>query len=102
MTPGIHKLFSGEANKDFSPLTSQWEDFVLDTLQHKAVLKVLPHNLKDHTDHNNVIVTMIIIKLIMIITMIIIKLIMMITMMITMIMITTMIRSQSEAPRLQQ
>ena len=102
MIPGIHKLFSGEANKDFSPLTSQWEDFVLDTLQHKAVLKVLPHNLKDHTDHNNVIVTMIIIKLIMIITMIIIKLIMMITMMITMIMITTMIRSQSEAPRLQQ
>ena len=64
---------------------------MLDTLQHKAVLKVLPHNLKDHTDHNNVIVTMIIIKLIM-----------MITMMITMIMITTMIRSQSEAPRLQQ
>ena len=91
MIPGIHKLFSGEANKDFSPLTSQWEDFVLDTLQHKAVLKVLPHNLKDHTDHNNVIVTMIIIKLIM-----------MITMMITIIMITTMIRSQSEAPRLQQ
>ena len=82
MTPGIHKLFSGEANKDFSPLTSQWEDFVLDTLQHKAVLKVLPHNLEDHTD---VIVTTIIIML-----------------MITIIMITTMIRSQSEAPRLQQ
>jgi len=37
---GIHKLFSGETNKDFSPLTSQWEDFVLDTLQHKAVLKI--------------------------------------------------------------
>ena len=37
---GIHKLFSGETSKDFSPLTSQWEDFVLDTLQHKAVLKV--------------------------------------------------------------
>merc|ERR1712107_271433 len=34
---GIHKLFSGETSKDFSPLTSQWEDFVLDTLQHKAV-----------------------------------------------------------------
>ena len=50
---GIQKLFSGEANKDFSPLTSQWEDFVLDTLQHKAVLKVLPHNLEDHTDCYN-------------------------------------------------
>jgi len=37
---GIHKLFSGETSKDFSPLTSQWEDFVLDTLQHKAVLKI--------------------------------------------------------------
>ena len=56
---GIHKLFSGEANKDFSPLTSQWEDFVLDTLQHKAVLKVLTRHsdyLQDdnnHADHNN-------------------------------------------------
>ena len=71
---GIQKLFSGEANKDFSPLTSQWEDFVLDTLQHKAVLKVL------------IIFKIIIFMLI--ITM----------MMITMIMI----RSQSEALRLLQ
>ena len=50
---GIHKLFSGESNKDFSPLTSQWQDFVLDTLQHKAVLKVLPHHLQDLLDHNH-------------------------------------------------
>ena len=49
---GIHKLFSGEANKDFSPLTSQWENFVLDTLQHKAVLKVLPHLCDYIQDHD--------------------------------------------------
>ena len=50
---GIHKLFSGEANKDFSPLTSQWEDFVLDTLQHKAVLKVLPRQYDCLQDHDH-------------------------------------------------
>jgi len=37
---GIHKLFSGTASRDFSPLTEQWPDFILDTLQHKAVLKI--------------------------------------------------------------
>ena len=56
LSSGIHKLFSGETNKDFSPLTSQWEDFVLDTLQHKAVLKVAPlqyHSLQGHDHHRN-------------------------------------------------
>jgi len=37
---GIHSLFSGNASRDFLPLTEQWQDFVLDTLQHKAVLKI--------------------------------------------------------------
>jgi len=37
---GINKLFSGNPSKDFSPLTNSWKDFKLDTLQHKAVLRI--------------------------------------------------------------
>ena len=37
---GINKLFSGKPSRDFEPLTSAWDQFKLDTLQHKAVLKV--------------------------------------------------------------
>lgn len=37
---GIHKLFSGNSSSDFSPLTDEWRQFSLDTLQHKAVLKI--------------------------------------------------------------
>merc|ERR1719483_1880230 len=37
---GIHKLFSGRPSRDFSSLTDDWQDLKLDTLQHKAVLKI--------------------------------------------------------------
>jgi len=37
---GINKLFSGKPSRDFEPLTSAWDQFKLDTLQHKAVLKI--------------------------------------------------------------
>ena len=37
---GIKKMFNGKASKDFSPITNSWKDLRLDTLQHKAVLKV--------------------------------------------------------------
>ena len=37
---GLKKLFSGQGSSDFSPLTPRWEEFKLDTLQHKTVLKV--------------------------------------------------------------
>ena len=36
----INKLFSGNPSKDFSPITNSWNEFKLDTLQHKAVLRV--------------------------------------------------------------
>jgi hypothetical protein len=38
-------MFSGNSSRDFSPLTDRWGDFVLDTLQHKAVIKVPPRRL---------------------------------------------------------
>jgi len=37
---GINKLFSGVPSKDFSPMTSSWNEFKLDTLQHKSVLRI--------------------------------------------------------------
>jgi len=37
---GITKLFSGQPSKDMSPLTDEWNNLKLDTLQHKAVLKI--------------------------------------------------------------
>jgi len=37
---GIKKLFSGKPTQDFEPMTSAWNEFKLDTLQHKAVLKI--------------------------------------------------------------
>jgi len=37
---GIHKVFSGNSSRDFSPFTEAWDRFSLDTLQHKAVLKI--------------------------------------------------------------
>jgi len=37
---GIHKLFSGKASRDFEPMTEAWSQFKLDTLQHKAVLRI--------------------------------------------------------------
>merc|ERR1712025_909286 len=37
---GIHRLFSGQPSQDFSPLTDDWRELKLDTLQHKAVLKI--------------------------------------------------------------
>ena len=37
---GINKLFSGNPSRDFSPITDSWQDFKLNTLQHKAVLRV--------------------------------------------------------------
>jgi len=37
---GIHRLFSGQPSQDFSPLTDDWKELKLDTLQHKAVLKI--------------------------------------------------------------
>ena len=40
--PGIRRLFSGNSSRDFSPLTERWQEFMLDTLQHKAVIKVTP------------------------------------------------------------
>ena len=33
-------MFDGIPSKDFSPITDSWKDFKLDTLQHKAVLRV--------------------------------------------------------------
>eukprot|EP00091_Calanus_sinicus_P023914 TRINITY_DN8321_c0_g1_i4.p1 TRINITY_DN8321_c0_g1~~TRINITY_DN8321_c0_g1_i4.p1 ORF type:complete len:474 (-),score=124.60 TRINITY_DN8321_c0_g1_i4:74-1495(-) len=37
---GISKLFSGKPSRDFEPLTEAWSELKLDTLQHKAVLKI--------------------------------------------------------------
>jgi len=37
---GINRLFSGQPSQDFSPLTDDWDQLKLDTLQHKAVLKI--------------------------------------------------------------
>jgi len=37
---GINKLFSGQPSQDMSPLTDEWSQLKLDTLQHKAVLKI--------------------------------------------------------------
>ena len=37
---GINKLFSGSPSRDFSPLTDSWQEFKLNALQHKAVLRV--------------------------------------------------------------
>eukprot|EP00092_Neocalanus_flemingeri_P064060 GFUD01077632.1.p1 GENE.GFUD01077632.1~~GFUD01077632.1.p1 ORF type:complete len:532 (-),score=119.38 GFUD01077632.1:340-1935(-) len=37
---GINKLFSGNPSEDFSPITDSWREFKLDTLQHKAVLRI--------------------------------------------------------------
>lgn len=37
---GINKLFSGNPSEDFSPITDSWRKFKLDTLQHKAVLRI--------------------------------------------------------------
>jgi len=37
---GINKLFSGDPSQDMSPLTDDWSQLKLDTLQHKAVLKI--------------------------------------------------------------
>jgi len=37
---GLKKLFSGRGSPDFSALTPNWNEFKLDTLQHKTVLKV--------------------------------------------------------------
>jgi len=37
---GINKLFSGNPSEDFSPITDAWREFKLDTLQHKAVLRI--------------------------------------------------------------
>jgi len=37
---GLEKLFSGRGNPDFSPLTPKWDEFSIDTLQHKTVLKI--------------------------------------------------------------
>lgn len=37
---GINKLFSGNPSEDFSPITDSWQEFKLDTLQHKAVLRI--------------------------------------------------------------
>lgn len=37
---GISKLFSGKPSPDFEPLTEDWSELKLDTLQHKAVLKI--------------------------------------------------------------
>ena len=33
-------MFDGIPSKDFSPITDSWKDFKLDTLQHKAILRV--------------------------------------------------------------
>ena len=38
---GLKKLFSGRGSPDFSALTPNWNEFKLDTLQHKTVLKVI-------------------------------------------------------------
>lgn len=37
---GINKLFSGNPSRDFSPITDSWQEFKLNALQHKAVLRV--------------------------------------------------------------
>ncbi|XP_023328503.1 serpin B4 isoform X2 [Eurytemora carolleeae] len=37
---GLKKLFSGRGSLDFSPLTPRWDQFKLDTLQHKTILKI--------------------------------------------------------------
>jgi len=37
---GIRKMFSGNPSEDFSPITDSWEQLRLDTLQHKAVLRI--------------------------------------------------------------
>lgn len=37
---GLKKLFSGPGNPDMAPLTPQWQQLSLDTLQHKTVLKI--------------------------------------------------------------
>ena len=37
---GIRKMFSGNPSEDFSPITDSWQQLRLDTLQHKAVLRV--------------------------------------------------------------
>jgi len=37
---GLKKLFSGRGSSDFAPLTPKWNEFKVDTLQHKTVLKV--------------------------------------------------------------
>jgi len=37
---GINKVFSGNPSEDFSPITDSWSQFKLDTLQHKAVLRI--------------------------------------------------------------
>jgi len=37
---GISSLFSGKPSRDFEPLTDGWKELKMDTLQHKAVLKI--------------------------------------------------------------
>lgn len=37
---GINKLFSGNPSRDFSPITDSWQEFKLNALQHKAVLRI--------------------------------------------------------------
>merc|ERR1719244_1936951 len=37
---GIRKMFSGNPSEDFSPITDSWQQLRLDTLQHKAVLRI--------------------------------------------------------------
>lgn len=37
---GIKKMFSGNPSEDFSPITDSWQQLRLDTLQHKAVLRI--------------------------------------------------------------
>jgi len=36
----IERLFSGNPSKDFSPITDSWSELKLDTLQHKAVIRL--------------------------------------------------------------
>merc|ERR1719427_141064 len=37
---GMEKLFSGQGSRDFAGITPQWNEFSLNTLQHKTVLKI--------------------------------------------------------------
>jgi len=37
---GINKMFSGNPSEDFSPISDSWQELKLDTLQHKAVLRI--------------------------------------------------------------